>query len=372
MTHKLHCPVIHGGLVLNIKKNELVTHSCCLRNDKNPHPGGDVWTAPHLLPLRQFNKDNEVFPDGCWNCESLEKVGLDSYRTGMVKKFGDKTDYSGPVRIDIMFDISCNIACRICGPDLSTFWQKHLKKTNRTIPITSPKQQDNTEKMVEYLKTLDLSNLREVVFCGGETMLGQSHWRISEVLAEIVPNAKQQLMLQFQTNGTIPLTERNYETLSKFHLVKFLISLDGTDEQFEYLRWPAKWAQVTDNILSMKQEAPTNVMFNIEETVSIFNLFYQNRLNTWAKENFSHNRLGDPVSHTKHIAMGTFDLDYITQEYVDAVISTPDGKFIKPDWKENPTAIRQLLKEIQLEDHHRNEDWAITFPEVAEFYKRYI
>jgi hypothetical protein len=369
--NKHHCPVIHGALILNLKKENLVLQNCCLRKDPVVHLEGKIWDNAGLQPLRKFNIENDKFESGCWNCESLEQAGQESYRTGSLTKYGYKLNYVGPTRLDIMFDISCNLACRTCSPDLSTYWQKHLKNTKRRLPViefTEPR----TEEMINHIKSLDLSELREVVFCGGETMLGRSHWRVAEVLADIIPNAKENLMLQFQTNGTIPLTERNYETIEKFHLVKFLVSADGIGDQFEYLRWPAKWDHFAENMSAMIKDAPTNVMFNLEETISIFNLFYSNRIDSWAKENFAVNRLGDQIGHCKHIAMGTYALDNLTPEYIDAIKDPVLASYVKPSYQENPGAIKQMIAEIQLEDQLRGEDWTKTFPEVAEFYQRYM
>ena len=247
-----------------------------------------------------------------------------------------------------------------------------MKQNNVPIPITVVEQRDRTNEMIDHLKSLDLSELTEVVFCGGETMMGTAHWRVAEALTKLVPNAKKQLQLQFQTNGTIPLTSRHYEIIEKFQIVKFLVSADGIKDQFEYLRWPAKWDQFTANLAAMIKEAPVNVMFNLEETLNVFNLFYQDRINNWAKENFYINRLGDPVPHCKHIAMGTFALDHLTKEYVDAIQGTSMANYVKTTQQENIVAIRNMIDTIQLEDRLRKEDWTKTFPEVAEFYKRYI
>jgi hypothetical protein len=86
--------------------------------------------------------------------------------------------------------------------------------------------------------------------------------------------------------------------------------------KFEYLRWPASWSQVTDNILNIRETVPSNVMFLVEETISIFNLAYITELDTWVKQNFTTNREGDPVNHTRHMATGIFRLDNCSNEYV--------------------------------------------------------
>jgi hypothetical protein len=45
---------------------------------------------------------------------------------------------------------------------------------------------------------------------------------------------------------------------------------------------------------------------------------------------------------------------------------------LSPDWQENPQKITDMLEEVDRFDKIRNQDWRKTFPEVAEFYSRYL
>jgi sulfatase maturation enzyme AslB (radical SAM superfamily) len=363
--------MIHSGLELHFKGPKATAQHCCLRDTRFPIDiKTDFWEDSRFIPLREKNKQN-VWAPGCENCQSLEDTGQTSYRTGMNSGLaGNILDSSGPKSIHLMFDISCNLACRSCGTWLSTFWQKHLKEHGEwNRPIGVPQQHDN---VITALEKLDLSNLQMLVFAGGETLLGQSHWEVTKWLADNVPNAKEQLTLCFQTNGTQPIHLRNYELINRFRLVKLHVSLDGIKQKFEYLRWPATWEQVVYNIMHIRKTAPSNVMFHIEETASIFNLFYLSELEDWVSKHFTTNREGDIVNHTKHVARGIFNLGNCTQEYVDAM-QTSNYKSLVPDnWKENPASVSSMIKEIEKFDDFRNQSFQHTFPEVAEFYARYL
>lgn len=364
--------MLHGGLQINLKQNQqdfVYFQHCCLRSSsKIALTGTDLWNHPSLIPLRELNDQGKWDP-GCWTCQGNELAGLSSFRTSMIEKFGDKRPVTGPQRLDLMFDISCNLACRSCGPGLSTFWQQHLKENN--ISFHAPKPDSRVDDMIELLSKMDLSNLRMVVFCGGETLLGQGYWRVAKAIADMVPNAKNQLEICFQTNGTQSIAERNYEIIEKINLVKLHVSLDGIGEQFEYLRWPASWQQVSENIINLRDNLPANVMFTVEETYTIFNLFYRQRLQQWLDNNFSTNRLGDVTSHTQHIAVGIFGLENLTKEYIENL--TGDIRnIINPNWKESPEKIAAMIKEIEKFDAIRGQSWQKTFPEVAGFYSRYL
>jgi sulfatase maturation enzyme AslB (radical SAM superfamily) len=333
----------------------------------------EIWNSFEFTKIRDINSKNVWDTDqGCQNCKSLEAAGLLSMRNGMNHGLGvyGQTDLSGPARIDLKFDIGCNLACRSCGPNSSTFWQKHLIQHGlKNTPVSSNK---SAQHAITELEKYDLSNLKQLVFCGGETMLGNEYWKVASWLAHNIPNAKQQLTICFQTNGTQPLRLEHHDTIEKVHLVKMHVSLDGTSDRFNYLRWPADWNQVTDNILSIRQSAPGNVMFVVEETISIFNLAYLDELGGWVENNFVHNREGDAINHTRHLAQGTFNLSNLTQEYVDAVSNTNHKNLIPNNWIENPFAINLMIGEIKRFDNLRNESFENTFPEVAEYYSRFL
>lgn len=362
--------MIHGGLQIDLKKSPTATYinHCCLRPNDLVN-STLFWQDPKLVPLRDRNNSNEWDP-GCWTCQGNEAAGRTSFRTGLLEQFGTKTNLSGPQVLDLMFDIGCNLACRTCGPHSSTFWQKHL--TDNNIKFSNvPTVETQVDRMIDILKNLDLSNLEQVIFCGGETLLGQGYWRVADAIADMMPNAKDKLTISFQTNGTQPINKRNYDIIEKVKTVRLNISLDGIGEQFEYLRWPANWDQVSNNILNIKDTAPPNLMLLIEETLSIFNLVYTNRLADWISTNFQTDSRGDAIVHTQHVAHGIFSLDGITQEYFDA-LNTDTKKLLPTTWVERPYRIKGILAEINKFDAIRNQEWTQTFPEVAQFYNRFI
>jgi len=369
----IFCPMIHGGLNVNLKTNDnLAYNQCCLSTTPLTFVEQDIidWTGKNLNRNRQVNDTNQWLP-GCGQCETLEKVGIKSFRKSMIDKFGTKTNLSGPQRIDLLFDRSCNLACRTCGPHSSTFWSKHLKENN-LIQSVLP-QTNNINRIHTILKNLNLENLGMVQFCGGETLLGTNYWQTAQLLTTLVPNSKTQLELGFQTNGTQPIDPKWFEVIDKFKLVKLMISIDGVGDKFEYLRWPASWNQVADNILELREKLPGNVMFFVQECTSCLNLYYYNEVGNWVKNNFATNRKGDPTNYTTQLAEhGYLNVNTITQEYVDALQGTDMIHMLSPNWQERPDVIKTFLKETQKFDQLREQDWKKTFPEVAEFYRRYL
>jgi hypothetical protein len=152
-----------------------------------------------------------------------------------------------------------------------------------------------------------------------------------------------------------------------------MISIDGTRDRFDYLRWPANWNQVVDNIFTIREKVPGNVMFYIQECTSNLNLYYFNEVGAWIKNNFNTNRSGDQTDHATQLAHHAYlDVNTITQEYFDAIKGTEMFEFISPNWHESPEKIRKFIAETEKFDKLRGQNWKKTFPEVANFYSRYF
>jgi hypothetical protein len=45
---------------------------------------------------------------------------------------------------------------------------------------------------------------------------------------------------------------------------------------------------------------------------------------------------------------------------------------ISSNWKENPSSIKTFLRETEKFDHIRGQDWKKTFPDIVDFYARYL
>jgi len=373
--NKVFCPMIHGGLNIDLKHThtsvQLSYNQCCLSSSRL-HGLNDnqiPWQSDALKDMREKN-NNKEWSDSCWQCKRLEENGSKSFRMAMIEKFGIQQQLSGPQRIDLLFDRSCNLACVTCGPRSSTFWEKHLVDNNQKVGFIN--DDNHTDKILAALSSLNLENLGMVQFCGGETLLGNSYWRVAQAIANMVPDPKK-IEIGFQTNGTQTISPKWFDLIERFGTVKLLVSIDGTHDRFEYLRWPASWNQTIDNLYSLKEKLPNNVMFFVQECTSCLNLFYYHEVKDWVSKHFNSNRDGDPIEHATQLAKHQYlNVDNITQDYYDFIQANHLGHLIKPDWKENPSNIKLLLHNLDQLDHWRDLDWKKTFPEVAEFYKNYF
>jgi sulfatase maturation enzyme AslB (radical SAM superfamily) len=185
-------------------------------------------------------------------------------------------DSQGITALDVNIDFNCNAACVMCGPEFSSLWGKQLNK-HSTIYIRTDIEYQS--KLDYLLKNIDMSNLKRIKFFGGEPFMTDSHMQVLSA----VPNPKN-VSIWYTTNASILPDYKVYEMWDKFHLVFFEASVDGTKEQFEYIRWPLKWNTVTKNLVELKKSGPVNLLFRINHTLNPFNIYYYDRLDEWFVE----------------------------------------------------------------------------------------
>jgi hypothetical protein len=88
-------------------------------------------------------------------------------------------------------------------------------------------------------------------------------------------------------------SDKIMELWKKARLVKLFFSIDGTESAFEYVRWPGKWLDVSKNLLEMKKQLSSNVMFGFNVTVGCYNLFDIAEVSRWFDQHLQHNKEGD-------------------------------------------------------------------------------
>ena len=191
----------------------------------------------------------------------------------------------------------CNLACVTCGPDASTRWQKELG-----IPITpgNPREIDQ-DTIVAARK------MTGVVICGGEPMLNFSSQTMLENL-----HSDQNVRVHF--NGTVMPRQSFMDQSARFKRIQYCFSIDGVGKRFEYLRWPAQWDQVVENILWLVDTAPDNIDFSVNITISQLNRYYQDEIINWINQTIPQNKNGRETVVTYNQAG-----DMLTQKYLDSL-----------------------------------------------------
>jgi len=225
-------------------------------------------------------------PLACANCYRQERVGAESFRISKNYNISESnldwllasTDSDGTLHNfkmqywDARFSNVCNLKCRMCGPGYSHTWAQELNtKVNGSYII----QAHDTDVWSDIIaKYGDLSELKEVYFAGGEVFFQQEHWQMLEHLKQL---GMRDIRLTYVTNLTrLSMgTYRIQDYLAYFTNVLFIVSMDGIDSVFEYIRSGGDWKRFVTNLEVIKQY-PVRIRFNI--VVTIYNILSLNQV----------------------------------------------------------------------------------------------
>ena len=245
-------------------------------------------TSPYLNQLRdQFNLGQR--PSACNACWSVEKHGHKSRRHSAIEFFQDSTpDLTVQLQgIDYSATWACNSACIMCSPKNSSLWatESNLDRDNLKLLGRYFQKSNN------FLDLVDTSNIKKIHFNGGEPMLNNDQLDLLLKLEE--QGVLKNTFISYNTNGTVMPSKKIIDLWKRARLVKIFFSIDAVEMGFEYVRWPGNWSQTSQNILDMRANLPTNVMFGFNTTIGSYNLLEIQEVYNWFEQNIKSNREGD-------------------------------------------------------------------------------
>lgn len=232
----------------------------------------------------------------CAKCWSLEEQNQTSRRQ-MENKFLDykldqdleliyedcKTKTIDPIVYQITLSNLCNQACVPCNSSASSKWAE-IERKMHIIP--KPLLEINLSTA-----NINYSTARRISLLGGEPFFDPKTF---ELLEQLIKHNNTDCFITLVTNGSITLKPEQIELLSKFTDLNICISIDGTGPVFEYMRWPAKWEVVCENIKKF-QEITNNI--SVSYTISSLNIFYHEQTVNWFQKQglrYNHNIVSEP------------------------------------------------------------------------------
>ena len=315
------CPEIFRGMYLEkVNDDRLRVSPCCQADSKIEQLAGfDFSTSPYLQDLRsKISQGNK--PDACRRCWQAESVGHKSRRQSAIEFYqiepgDDRVILQG---LDHSVTWACNLACIMCGPHSSSTWANEMSMTKTDLFHIGKLLQKNND----FFDNLDISNLKKIHFNGGEPLLNNDQIGLLERLE--AQGILGDVLLSYNTNASIYPSARLIDLWKRTRLVRLFFSIDATESAFNYIRWPADWSTVEDNILRMKNELPSNVMFGFNVTVGTYNVFEIKQVKNWIDHNLPSNREGDATEFNWQIA-GNFDPRWLRKDVKKSAISYLGG-----------------------------------------------
>jgi sulfatase maturation enzyme AslB (radical SAM superfamily) len=210
--------------------------------------------------------------NGCEQCYTAERHGVESGRQEAIRMFGTPTE-SKLQLLTISFDNVCNLKCRGCASSSSHLWHDDEIEIYGA-PLFGGK----------YLKNdfdADCTNITHVKISGGELFLSKKADKFFTKLKE--QDVLKNIDLGISSNGiTLPspaavtaMTEAKKCTLS--------ISLDGIGPINDYFRSGSNFDQLVENLKYFKT---LKISLALHTTVSIYNVNLLKDIEEYCKLNF--------------------------------------------------------------------------------------
>lgn len=221
--------------------------ACCQFEETSTYDNYDQMMEPYRAAM---TKGEKIKP--CRRCWDDESKGFPSLRQSAITDFKRYSNQNGLMILDIRINNNCNLACTMCSDHASSLWSKLTNSNN----ITQLGQSLQDELISNS------HNLIKLSIQGGEPFYGNDFINFVERL----PN-KYNMQLEIFSNTITADVNVLKKWVKEFQQVSFISSVDGIQDTFESIRWPAPWE---------KFERKIKMLYEIEGLGLSFNFTLQN------------------------------------------------------------------------------------------------
>jgi organic radical activating enzyme len=217
---------------------------------------------------------------GCENCWQIESLGQQSYRqmvSNDYKFFKIDTGFDKLVNVEINLSNLCNLKCLMCNEKSSSA----ILAENQKLGINLHEQKDFawTDRAYDHLQQILKTKPAIISIVGGEPLYNKELLNLLEKTNEDVFS---NTMLSINTNATV-WNHRWEQVIKKFKLVRFVFSLDASQDLYEYIRFPSSWNLVCANIQQIQKMHNVKTYVNcVVQNLNINNLY---DLIVWCRAN---------------------------------------------------------------------------------------
>lgn len=235
-------------------------------------------------------------PIACMGCFEKEDHGIISKRMIENKFFNIgieelklKTGNSGVIKPNIEYaelrlGNLCNVKCRTCNPYSSSKWSSEYGSMQKELDFLTKYDlranftwAENEEFWSDFLE--NAAQLKQLYINGGEPTLIKQHWLFLERLVKM--NLSQNIDIKYNINMTY-LPENAFEIWKNFKSIYVGASIDDLYERNSYIRHGAEWNKVINN-LKLIRDAGFHIA--LEQTVSVYNVFYLDEMDSFCRNN---------------------------------------------------------------------------------------
>jgi len=371
-----YCNYFGQGLDLSVTENFLKLRPCCLYKDDTLIPLENATKSSLLKDIQSFltnSSQKNYKQDACQTCIEQDESNMPSLRQ---KSFHYSRQESKIHSLTIEADYRCNLACAMCNPQLSSTWYEQ-RRTHHASGINFDKSKFvhnkdyryTREKIIDTVLNLDLSNLQWIKITGGEPLYSDSHlYLLKGIMEKCDPS---QITVNYTTNFSFVPTQETLGVWANFKCIEYSGSIDGTDEQFHFLRWPYKWNKLISNVEKIKAVCGSNTHFKIEHTFTPLNIFYLDKMMGFITDTMQSNRFGHKTQFNLHRCFSSkLDLEYTPTKLRHLVYEKYGQQHKVSKLLQNtPTTVNNaLVPYLDAISKARKLDWRAIFKDVEQYF----
>lgn len=285
--------------------NNIIVKPCCNYRES------ELGLLPPLEQFAQLRNDiiQGVKHAACWQCHDVEKFNDYSERVRDTVFWDGSsinellfTGKTNEFNFGIKFSNFCNLACRSCDPTVSSTYATVTKLTDVKYKPRDISHTPVWQSVLDYTKQLtETYDLVHIGLIGGETMVQEGASQYIEYLASL-PKVNN-IVLRITSNFT-SLDEKLFKHMNKFRRVDLTASVDSTGENYHYVRWPAKFSKIQNNIAEyqkIRSKATTITNLTIASVFGLNNIFYIKEYLDFLHEQLTQHP--DTIVHVLHLSI---------------------------------------------------------------------
>jgi transcription termination factor NusB len=274
------CTAPHAAYDLRFQHGKFKVTACCNLDISQTNKDLDF---DFLEDVKQQQAQNTV-PRPCWRCAKDEQNLAQSERVKLMLGYSvaELTQFKQEHRttefqVGMKFSNLCNLACRSCNADDSSMWAKLMnQRTDATHEIDISDNPSYWNAIVDMIRDKHSTTENFIVHpIGGETMIQPGFLKLIDWL--IAENLASTTTLRITTSLVPSISEKFLERFAQFRHIEFLSSIDSVGENYHYVRWPARFNKVQDNLAtfdSLCQQYPGKFSLSVSPVFSLNNIFY--------------------------------------------------------------------------------------------------
>jgi len=371
----LRCPWAEQGLALhNTGRALLCCHSRSYLEDDNgdwiywhSHTLDNAWNSKTRHEIISSLAQGVEHPN-CEACWQEERAGRKSRRLHAVEQF-DLPESNSPKLIDLKLGNTCNLACTMCWPEVSSKWLAdyyHVYEDPNIIYSDYKQRWASVQKSYDRENHQLWNDLKEILpnaahldIFGAEPFLLDRLWDILEW--NVKSGHSENQTLHINTNATV-WNDQYVDIVNRYKYLNLDLSIDAYDSLFEYIRYGAEWQSTKENIKKWSNfhSEQNHVDVCICITVSTANIYY----------------LDDIFEELSSLGLNCF-FNLVHMPAHQSIIALPDtvkqtikDKLVKNTQSDYQNQIQGVVDFMMLDDPDQEANWQEWIRSTAALEKR--